>query len=244
VQDFAQQEAVPSGAPGLSLPQPERQGLADNLNRSIKKQTLGMHLTELQGEDPRCVFIVRRVSSMGFQSQELLATHFSQWGMVTRVLVAHSKVKPFRCSGNLPRIRPGSLGFVVMDSVKSVKNILAAGKEQMVADCLISVEPFEQCAKSRDPCANVALSGTDSTSTATGDTRGSGSGPDSGSGSGSGSGSQYGCSDDKSGSQCGGSDDKSDTTGERMQETPEIGSTDKESSEQTEDSGTEAVGAG
>jgi len=137
--------------------------------RASKKQTLGMHLTELQGEDPRQVFIARRISRMGFRSQEVLAKHYSQYGKVCRVLVAHSKVKAFQKAGSQPRIRPGSLGFVVMGSIESVQKIFAVGKEQTVAGCHIRIEPFEHT-------TNKAKSSNGSGSTSAGDTPDSGGG--------------------------------------------------------------------
>lgn len=112
-------------------------------SRMAKKATIGTHLTELQEEDPRKVFIARRICGMGFRSQELLAKHYSQFDKVVRVLVPHSKVKPATTSG-AHRVRPGSLGFVVMNSVESVQRILALGREQVVCSCRVHVEPFEQ----------------------------------------------------------------------------------------------------
>lgn len=138
------------------------EGLSPALvERFAKKQTLGMHLTDLQEEPPKCVFIVRRVSCMGFQSQELLLQHYSQYGIVKRVLVAHSKVKPVRQSGATPRIRPGGLGFIVMESPAAVKTILAIGKEQLVVGCHICVEPFEQTVKSKEDSGSLSVSTTE-----------------------------------------------------------------------------------
>jgi len=170
-----------------AVPLPEEDvycpGLNHPLQQQTKKQTLGMHLTDLHEEDPKCVFIVRRVSCMGFQSQELLAQHYSQYGSVKRVLVAHSKVKPVRHGGAAPRIRPGGLGFIVMESFEVVRMILAQGKEQLVVGCHICVEPFEQTAKpkvgnqGRDQ-GGSSSAGSQGESTATG---GTGSGSRSGS---------------------------------------------------------------
>jgi len=163
--------AVPTHGPQRSTATPISVGNQEVVRDAQRKETLGMHLTDMQTEDPRCVFIVRRITSMGFQSQEILTMHFSRYGEVSRVLVAHSKVKPFRNNPTAqPRIRPGSLGFVVMKTAESVELILAGGKEQTVAGVLICVQRFEQPAKPRE---GRAVSTTDSTSA--GDTPGSGS---------------------------------------------------------------------
>lgn len=144
-----------------------------------KKSTLGMHLTQLQTEDPKCVFIARRINGMGFQSKDVLSAHYEQYGRVLKVLVAHSKVKPFRRQGAQSRIRPGSLGFIVMDSPQSVEKILAHGANQTVAGHNISVERFEKIAKPQETGQSTAG---DSTTTHGGSTTtgsGSGSGGDS-----------------------------------------------------------------
>lgn len=150
-----------------------------------KKKTLGMHLAQLQDEIPECVFIARHIGGMGFQSQDLLESHFSQFGKVEKVLVAHSKVKPFRRPGTHSRIRPGSLGFVVMEKKECVDTILALGSEQNVVGYRICVERFEKTAKSlcesRDAIATSSAG--DSTTTADSTTPGSGSRSGSGSGS-------------------------------------------------------------
>lgn len=144
-----------------------------------RQTTIGMHLTQLQNEDPKCVFIARRVSGMGFQSQDILARHFGEYGKVLQVLVAHSKVKPFRRPGAQSRIRPGSLGFIVMADPQSVERILAVGMEQTVCGCRISVEPFEKIAKPRETATSSAGDSTTTASTNTGsnsnDSTGSGS---------------------------------------------------------------------
>lgn len=124
---------------------------------------LGLHLTELQNEDPKRVFIARKIGSLGFESQHLITEHYSRYGKVLRVLIAQSKVKPFRNAEREhgPRIRPGSLGFVVMESKESIDRILSAGKDQVINGFHISVEPFELIAKPKESSNST----TDSTST-------------------------------------------------------------------------------
>lgn len=127
--------------------------------------TLGTHLTELQKEDPSCVLIARRIGKIGFDSDTILKQHFSKYGVVKFVLVAHSQVKPLKAKSSLPRMRPGCLGFIVMEKPEDVKRILAGGPEEKIAGFRIQVEAFQHRQK---PC-----SATDSTSA--GDTAGSGS---------------------------------------------------------------------
>jgi hypothetical protein len=114
------------------------------------RETLRTYLQELRGEDPRCVFITRRINKLGFRSKSLLERHYMQYGEVAQVLVAHSKVKPFPNSGTLPRTRPGNFGLVVMKSADAVRNILAEGSEQVVAGVEIQVHMFEHLRMEKD----------------------------------------------------------------------------------------------
>jgi hypothetical protein len=105
-----------------------------------EKDSMRAHLMELNNEDPECVFIVRRIHKFGMASRMVLQQHFSQYGEVTQVYVAESKVK---CISLPPITRPGNLGFVVMKSADSVKDILAVGAEQAVGRHQIRVQKFQ-----------------------------------------------------------------------------------------------------
>jgi hypothetical protein len=101
-------------------------------------------LRALADEHPHCVFIARRCHTLGFQSEELLAQHYSKFGQVRRVLVMPSTVK---CSlkNTAKRVRPGSIGFIVMADAESVERILQEGGEQTVAGKGITVGRFRHC---------------------------------------------------------------------------------------------------
>lgn len=132
--------------PGSREPPPQRP-LASS-RKVWRKQTLGAHLAELKGQDPNCVFIVRRLGSMGFQSDELLAEHYSRYGEVVEVLVPHSKaVRDRGARSQHLRIRPGSLGFVVMGSPEAARQALESGAEQDVGGHKVIVEAFRRVAK-------------------------------------------------------------------------------------------------
>jgi hypothetical protein len=156
----------PSGCPSVGLNTNAADGSSPNqlsvptTDRLMKKQTLGMQLEKVQEEEPNCVFIARKISGMGFQSNDMLAAHYLKYGSVSKVLVAHSKVKP---THGQPRIRPGSLGFVVMACAKSVQAILAEGKEQTVAGHRICVEPFERAVRCQEKTTDVASTNTGGT---------------------------------------------------------------------------------
>lgn len=109
------------------------------------RQTLRTYLQKLRSEDPRCIFIVRRINKLGFRSKVLLEKHYSQFGEVAQVCVAHSKVKPLpNTQGANPRTRPGNLGLVVMRNPDAVRRVLAQGTPQNVMGFEILVYRFEQ----------------------------------------------------------------------------------------------------
>merc|ERR1719171_1963051 len=111
--------------------------------------TLQTHLKALSKEDPHCVFIVRKVNRLGFRSGEILTRHFSSFGGVVKVLVAHPKVKRAG-KGNELHLRPGSLGFVVMKTAGSVEKVLSLGPEVLVQGLAIRVQPFQRVPYSGD----------------------------------------------------------------------------------------------
>lgn len=133
---------------------PDPQNLADPLLDG----TLRSHLTEVLDEDPECIFVVRRINKLGFRSREILNQHYSHYGEVVKVLVAHSKVKPGRdLRGH--RTKPGGLGLVVMRSPESVRQILAPGEKQRIAGHEIELHRFERPRIDNDASSNGSAGG-------------------------------------------------------------------------------------
>lgn len=93
-------------------------------------------LHTLERVDQDRVLIVRKIKKLGFNSMSTLRAHFEQFGLVQQILVSHSHLQS--------RVRPASLGFVVMDSIVASKAALAVGSEQVVRDHTIFVGAFEQ----------------------------------------------------------------------------------------------------
>lgn len=104
--------------------------------------TLSDNLQILSNEDPRRLFIVRRINKLGFKASRKLKQHFMAYGTVIRVHVAHSTVKEHGELEGQFRQRPSSLGFVHMASEESVLKILALGEDQEVEGALIRVQRF------------------------------------------------------------------------------------------------------
>jgi len=109
---------------------------------SYVSTTLQDHLQALRHVSPNIVFIVRGVGKLGFGVAGILDRHFSKFGGVSRVMVTHSKVKPDRgSSGRAPRVRAGSIGFVVMAQARAVEAILAK-EEHVIEGVRVRVEQF------------------------------------------------------------------------------------------------------
>jgi hypothetical protein len=105
--------------------------------------TLRTHLRELQKVDLGRIVLIRKIIKLGFDSARMLEAHYSRYGKVEKVLVAHSHVKP-QHSGQGMRLRPSGLGFVVMSSTREVEGILAGGEHQVVHGVRVCVRRFER----------------------------------------------------------------------------------------------------
>mmetsp|Transcript_140167 Transcript_140167/g.247725 ORF Transcript_140167/g.247725 Transcript_140167/m.247725 type:complete len:577 (+) Transcript_140167:67-1797(+) len=149
-----QQGQHPRSANGAHDGTPGAGGNASRKNRpvppvGIEEETLRTHLRELQKVEPEQVVLVRKINRLGFESPAALRAHYSKYGKVERVLVAHSHVK----SQNrrfAARLRPSGLGFVVMSKKEEADAILAEGPEQVVeggpdhAGAAIRVQRFQR----------------------------------------------------------------------------------------------------
>lgn len=111
---------------------------------SRKVQTLSTSLQLLSGEDPDCLFIVRRINKLGFKAVRTLKRHFSAYGTVLKVLLAHSTVRQHGDPASHARRRPSSLGFIQMTSADATNKVLALGNEHEVDGVSIRVQRFER----------------------------------------------------------------------------------------------------
>jgi hypothetical protein len=108
----------------------------------IGSGSLRQDLELLRQRQPEHVIIVRKIKRLGFESPQLLDDHFSQYGEVKELLVAHSHVKPTAKRPN-GRVRPAALGFVVMANAESAQNAFKAGADQTVNGIVIELASFE-----------------------------------------------------------------------------------------------------
>jgi hypothetical protein len=122
------------------VPPPLRAG--DISSKLIGSGSLRQDLELLRTRQPDHVIIVRKIKKLGFESPQLLDDHFSQYGEVKELLVAHSHIKPSAKRPN-GRVRPAALGFVVMATQEGAQNAFKAGAEQMINDMSIELASFE-----------------------------------------------------------------------------------------------------
>jgi len=108
----------------------------------VKEETLRTHLQELEHIDCNRVILVRKINKLGFAASATLEQHYSRFGNVERVLVAHSKVR-VQDPRHPPRKRPAGLGFLVMSTVEEAQAILDLGEDQYVMSSKVHVRQFE-----------------------------------------------------------------------------------------------------
>jgi hypothetical protein len=107
-------------------------------------QTLSTSLRKLEDVDPACVVIVRRINKLGFKATRALKHHFSAYGQVVQVLLAHSTAKQFSDQQFVTKRRPTNLGYIQMASAEMVMKILADGEERDVEGVQIAVQRFQR----------------------------------------------------------------------------------------------------
>jgi len=115
-------------------------------------RTMKSHLQDLENEDHDAIFIVRRIGNLGFSSDHHLRSYFSKYGEVKHVYVSHSRVRCMR--QETFRMRPSSLGFVVMSSKNAASQIVADGPQHCVANVNVKVEAFHR--RSNSPVADAS----------------------------------------------------------------------------------------
>jgi len=143
----------PVAPPPASLPKPiateESQMSQDNASGTKctvsgfeQGETLRTHLEILANEDPNRILLVRRINRLGFDSPLHLEKKFSEFGSVTRVFVAHSRVKP-STKRPVPRVRPAGLGFVLMDTAEDAHTVASNGPLMMINNVSVEVKLYQ-----------------------------------------------------------------------------------------------------
>jgi len=105
-----------------------------------EEESLATILRDLAQLDSARVVMVRKINRLGLESAAALESYFSRFGTLERVMVSHSRSKS---TFGQTRLRPATLGFLLMSSADEVQAILAAGGEHMINDIPVIASPFE-----------------------------------------------------------------------------------------------------
>jgi len=121
--------------------------------------TMKDQLLQLQHEDPKCVFMVRKIQRLGFDSPEFLREYFEEFGAVKGVFASHSRIKSGAVGPETERKlrhRPASLGFVVMETREAAQKILEK-EDHEIKGFLVGVRAFQQHEESNPKVRTAGL---------------------------------------------------------------------------------------
>jgi hypothetical protein len=129
-------------------PQPyvPQQSQRDYRKRRTKRRSvllIATQLNELQAEDPNKIVIVRKINRLGFDSSNILKTHFGQFGHVEKVLLSNAHTKQPGVSYQI-RLRPSGIAFVVFESAEAAAQVLAQGEVHTICGLEVWVRAFER----------------------------------------------------------------------------------------------------
>ena len=124
----------------------------------------------LDHEDDTCIFIVRRISKLGFHAHDALVARFSNFGPVKKVILL-----PSRGKGD-SRNRPASMGFIVMQNCSDCLQIMQSDR-YMVNQVDIQVQKFVRNAKIQVSDGNTVTNAYISSAYINQSTSNNGSGP-------------------------------------------------------------------
>lgn len=104
----------------------------------------------LESEDPECVICVKKIHKLGFRSVKFLRQYFSQFGVITRIVVLPSRQKdigsPYGTS--VSTFRPASMCFIVMSSRLACRRILMQEMHFICDQWPVEVAVFDREASS------------------------------------------------------------------------------------------------
>lgn len=102
--------------------------------------TLRSNLYDLSFLDSSKILMVRKINRIGMDSAGVLEAYFSKFGTIERVMVSHSRSKS---NMGQMRLRPATVGFLVMSKAEDVQAVLAYGQEHCVQGVAVSALPFQ-----------------------------------------------------------------------------------------------------
>lgn len=116
---------------------PQKKPVADGEVGSLRS-----NLADLAQVDSDLVLMVRKINRLGCDSAAAMESYFSKFGTIDRCMVNHSRSRP--TPGGPARLRPATVGFLVMSDPEAVKSALNFnGGEHLVRGVTINVAPFK-----------------------------------------------------------------------------------------------------
>jgi len=115
----------------------------EKLDIDTGASSLRSHFSELDQVPCDRIFLVRKIQRLGLNSADAVRAHFSVYGDVEDVLVAHSPVLS-GCKTYVRRFRPSNLAIVTMKTPEMAKRVHAQGKDQLIQGSFVRVEPYER----------------------------------------------------------------------------------------------------
>lgn len=115
---------------------------SSNIVLDGSEESLSTQLRDLSDIDNNRVVMVRKINRLGLESASPLKSHFSQFGSVERVMAAPARAKA-QFGQAKTRLRPATMGFVVMSTAEQANAAFKFGAEHMLDGCTIVVSPFQ-----------------------------------------------------------------------------------------------------
>lgn len=112
-------------------------------SEAARTASLRSHFSELDGVPCNRIFLVRKIQRLGLESADAVRAHFSAYGDVEDVLVAHSPVLS-GCKTFVRRLRPSNLAIVIMATTEMAARVHSQGRDQTVNGSSVCVEPYER----------------------------------------------------------------------------------------------------
>jgi len=110
---------------------------------TVGVSSLRSHFSELDQVPCERIFLVRKIQRLGLNSADAVRAHFSTYGDVEDVLVAHSPVLS-GCKTYVRRFRPSNLAIVTMRTAEMATRVHAQGKDHVIQGSFVLVEPYER----------------------------------------------------------------------------------------------------
>lgn len=104
-------------------------------------ESLRSSLAELDDVPAERIFLVRKIQQFGMNSANVVQKHFSAYGHVEKVYVAHSPIMT-PCGRHLRRLRASNLAIVVMMRATAVIGVLREGSRQHIFGRDVLVERY------------------------------------------------------------------------------------------------------